>query len=368
MRKPLVGLLYVCVAASSAHSQTNLVSNPGFESPGFSITPDDYRYLNGSNATFLTGWTFTYDGVHEASYVFHEHRYPVFAGDYCVQLGDGDSCQTSVSTEEDCKYVLIITTIGGDGGTVRFRAGDLDTTFIPTISSSQAVGTGKKRMSQSNEEQEWFKLYLPFTSTGSSTTVRIDDTGQSLLYNGRLLDDIAVVAGPAIMIPPATAAACNNGEIEFRTKAAGVGPLTYEWQIETSTGVWATLSTSPVSLSCGGSASATNADTDTAQITIGGCYEVNTYNVRCIVSNSCGSVATQAVFELCWADFNCDGLVDDTDFAAFTAAYNVLDCDDPQMPAGCPSDLNGDGLVTDEDFVIFSAAYERLQCHEEPEE
>ncbi len=64
----------------------------------------------------------------------------------------------------------------------------------------------------------------------------------------------------------------------------------------------------------------------------------------------------------CPADLNSDSLVEDTDFVLFAAAYDILDCADPSMPAGCPADLNYDGLVDDTDFVIFAAAYDQLLC------
>ena len=65
---------------------------------------------------------------------------------------------------------------------------------------------------------------------------------------------------------------------------------------------------------------------------------------------------------VCRADFNCDAAVDDADFLTFVASYNVLDCADPSMPAGCPADLNGDSFVDDSDFVVFVAAYNALLC------
>lgn len=65
---------------------------------------------------------------------------------------------------------------------------------------------------------------------------------------------------------------------------------------------------------------------------------------------------------LCAGDFNGDGLVDDTDFIQFASAYNILDCADPAMPAGCPIDLNSDGFVDDSDFVLFATAYNDLIC------
>ena len=64
----------------------------------------------------------------------------------------------------------------------------------------------------------------------------------------------------------------------------------------------------------------------------------------------------------CPADLNGDGVVDDSDFVIFAAAYNLLDCADPAMPVGCPADLNLDGLVDDADFVLFVVAYDALVC------
>ncbi len=64
----------------------------------------------------------------------------------------------------------------------------------------------------------------------------------------------------------------------------------------------------------------------------------------------------------CPADLNHDGQVDDSDFVGFAAAYDILDCADPGMPAGCPADLNGDTSVDDSDFVVFASAYDALLC------
>lgn len=64
----------------------------------------------------------------------------------------------------------------------------------------------------------------------------------------------------------------------------------------------------------------------------------------------------------CPCDLNHDGLVEDTDFTIFVAAYNILDCADPTMAAECPSDFNHDGIVEDEDFTIFVKAYNDLLC------
>lgn len=64
----------------------------------------------------------------------------------------------------------------------------------------------------------------------------------------------------------------------------------------------------------------------------------------------------------CNGDLNGDGYVDDSDFAAFAAAYDLFDCADPLMPPGCPADINNDGFVDDADFVLFVEAYDNLLC------
>ncbi len=64
----------------------------------------------------------------------------------------------------------------------------------------------------------------------------------------------------------------------------------------------------------------------------------------------------------CRPNINGDCYTDDADFVLFAPMYDLLDCAEPAMPAGCPADFNDDGLVDDSDFVIFAAAYDRLIC------
>lgn len=73
-------------------------------------------------------------------------------------------------------------------------------------------------------------------------------------------------------------------------------------------------------------------------------------------------IGTYNIATVCSGDLNNDGFVDDSDFVLFVAAYNILDCADPGMPAGCPADLDGDGFVDDADFVIFIQSYDLLVC------
>lgn len=85
---------------------------------------------------------------------------------------------------------------------------------------------------------------------------------------------------------------------------------------------------------------------------------------RAQVFNECGIATSQtATVTACPADLTCDLFVDDTDFVLFAAAYNLLDCTDPTMPAECPADMSGDGFVDDTDFVLFASAYNALLCN-----
>lgn len=73
-------------------------------------------------------------------------------------------------------------------------------------------------------------------------------------------------------------------------------------------------------------------------------------------------IGTVNITTKCIGDLNDDGIVDDADFVIFVQAYNLLVCDDPAMPAGCPSDFNSDGVVDDVDFTIFIQPYDLPVC------
>ncbi len=82
-------------------------------------------------------------------------------------------------------------------------------------------------------------------------------------------------------------------------------------------------------------------------------------------SNACNTTSSWAAavsVNTCPGDLDADGLVNDTDFAAFAATYDTMLCDDSAMPVGCLSDWNGDGVVDDRDFQIFVVAYGGMVC------
>lgn len=56
----------------------------------------------------------------------------------------------------------------------------------------------------------------------------------------------------------------------------------------------------------------------------------------------------------CPADMNLDGVVDDSDFVSFAAAYDEY--------TTLLGDFNNDGFTDDADFVVFASAYDSLTC------
>jgi probable HAF family extracellular repeat protein len=152
---------------------------------------------------------------------------------------------------------------------------------------------------------------------------------------------------PAIGCVSGTAAVCSHGSTSFSTTALGAGPFSYHWR----------KNSNPISVTANPSAS-------TATLLLANISDVDTGLYDCVVTNACGSTATNSIeLTICYADITCDGQVDDSDFVPFAAAYNILDCADPTMPLDCPSDLNRDAIVDDSDFVVFAAAYNQLSCN-----
>lgn len=152
---------------------------------------------------------------------------------------------------------------------------------------------------------------------------------------------------PVVTSEPANASAPLGGSATFTAEASGLlgsGTLHYRWRKDGSDMVLEdkpTLRLEHVSLA------------DAAAY-------------YCTVTNNCGAATTRAarlfIAGACAGDADDDGMVDDSDFTRFAAAYNTLACSDLTMPLGCPSDLNFDGFVDDADFAVFVQSYDRLVC------
>lgn len=100
-------LLLACSLGTAAQAQ--IITNGGFEAPGFSPSPDAYVYLhpNFSTQDSVAGWTFAgTTGSWEASFWMHSDGYPenVPAGTYPIALGNTDVMSTSFSTVSSQTY------------------------------------------------------------------------------------------------------------------------------------------------------------------------------------------------------------------------------------------------------------------------
>jgi probable HAF family extracellular repeat protein len=158
-------------------------------------------------------------------------------------------------------------------------------------------------------------------------------------------------AAPSILAQPLDTTACRGSAAAMSVKTSGSRPFTHQWQLQTAPDVWATLGNDPLPLPCGGFAHVSPLNGAATSISVTPCAGVNHYQVRAVVSNSCGSVASsQATLTINTADFNGDGDVGtDGDIEAFFACLGGSCC------AACASaDFNGDGDVgTDADIESF---------------
>ena len=183
-------------------------------------------------------------------------------------------------------------------------------------------------------------------------------------------------ATPQIALPPEDVNADKGDTVVLSAVAApGFPASSFQWQRETApmSGVFADIANGPggthpsggnVSGAFGALSSPTTATP--LALLIADARPADSARYRVVLAGDCGSNASTPaqvlVTDTCPGDINGDGLVDDADFTLFAAAYDILDCTDPSMPAGCPADISGDAIVDDADFVIFGQAYDELLC------
>jgi hypothetical protein len=95
-------LISAAALAFAAPVSGQLVTNGDFESPGFTPSPEYYRYLHSDFGTqnFLTGWNFAGTVRFEGSYLMRRgvgYDPYIPAGDYAVMLNEGALMTTSFS-------------------------------------------------------------------------------------------------------------------------------------------------------------------------------------------------------------------------------------------------------------------------------
>jgi hypothetical protein len=122
----VLSVLYQNIAAQ------NLVSNGGFELPGF-ISPPGYRFLSNGDSTSIQGWVAIDDGVGEQPYLMSRGSYTVYEGNYSLTLNQGSGIRTTVSLQAGQQYQLsfLFPVATGNASPLRVDVGGFTTTFTP---------------------------------------------------------------------------------------------------------------------------------------------------------------------------------------------------------------------------------------------
>lgn len=165
---------------------------------------------------------------------------------------------------------------------------------------------------------------------------------------------------------PVPAAACDH--VATFSATAAEASVSHTWQYSTRDGFWNDWSDylisdldEPVASLSGGNTGRLRVEAIASNESVQ-FYGNHAVRFRCVLTNACGArtISEPASLSVCFADFSCDGVVDDADFVVFAEAYDVLGCG--ALPPRCVADINGDGFVEDADFVHFARAYEMLLC------
>ncbi len=170
---------------------------------------------------------------------------------------------------------------------------------------------------------------------------------------------VGVSQPPTIGQQPASQSICSTttGSFSIAT-SGGTGPFTYDWQIQNGAS-WVSLDINPVALSCGGSAVATSPNLNQTTIAITPCPGVIGYQVRCVMSNACGSVASDAAtLSVCYANCDCSAgtpALTANDFSCFLSKFRAGD-----VYANCDGST-GSPSLTAVDFSCFLSAF-RAGC------
>ena len=166
---------------------------------------------------------------------------------------------------------------------------------------------------------------------------------------------LAINSAPTLSEQPANITICPTGSTPFSVTAAGPGPFTYNWQVQTAPTTWLAPGDDPGSpLPCGGFAYATPPNSRAVTIGIRPCPSATPgapqhFQVRCILTSPCGSItSSEATYTICPADFNCSGAVNVQDIFDFLSAWFAAD---PR------ADFNGIGGITVQDIFDFLAAW-----------
>ncbi len=143
---------------------------------------------------------------------------------------------------------------------------------------------------------------------------------------------------PGVATHPAPFVSCPSGSAVFSVLASGFDPLTYQWQVEDANAPsgWTNLNNGAYIRDGAPVATISDATAPAAQWS-GLAHEffaaTPTLSTRCVVSNACGSVASDpATLSVCFADFDdgsgtgiCDGGVDIGDLLHYLDRFDAGD-------------------------------------------
>ena len=146
---------------------------------------------------------------------------------------------------------------------------------------------------------------------------------------------------------PQPVSVCHNGTAAFSVAASG-SSLAYRWQVEDGA-VWRDIAEG-ADIILGGEFQGHSSGSTTAQFRwFNAPTRPNPGRVRCVVSNSCGSVTSNAAtLTVCAGDFNCDSSVDFFDYLDFVDAFTS---------GAANADFNSDGSIDFFDYLDFVDAF-----------
>jgi hypothetical protein len=309
----------------------SVVSNGGFETP--SISPSTSRSLGASDASVITGWTFSSDRSGNQSTL---NRLIALSGAQSLSLQDGDSIRQSVSTlNNPGRWRLRFSAIPAD------ESHPLSLTF-GTRSTTVRRSDGTAIPGNS----AWMNFTFVFNAMtpSASTPLMFQNPAVSGFGPAWQIDEVAI--DPVWMITDPQPVELCQGSGAVLTVAAGGGALNYQWMRDTKT------------LTDGVTGSGTIiSGARTAALFINNASPGDIGNYFCMVWNAGGVVrsgnARLSVSPICIADFNCDGGVEFGDVAAFFSAW---------QSGNSNADINQDGGIDGDDVSSFFAAWEQSSC------
>ena len=118
----VISLFAISLISTHAIGQ-NMLSNGGFEAPGFKYDGGypNFRYLEpGVNST-LADWIVSDNGIGPKSYIYHSSRYNVTSGNYALTLSEGSSVATGFFAARNTTFDLALNLTWSTGCSICFQ-------------------------------------------------------------------------------------------------------------------------------------------------------------------------------------------------------------------------------------------------------